>query len=245
VCTASWLKSRDSLHFFFNRDELRTREPASPPAVRGDGDVRWLSPVDGRAHGTWIGATERGLVLALLNRSEGVRPVEAESRGLLIPGLIAASDAESLVRQMTARDLGRFAPFRLLALWRTFEDGVVFSWNGDRIEIDQLDADLGLLCSSGLGDARATESRNAVWTRMRDTGAVWTLESHRHFHRDHTPEPSAWSVCVHRPEAATVSFTEVELAPDGIEMRYHAGPPCEHAEVTTRQIPLRPASSGG
>ncbi len=236
MCTASWLKRGDSLLLFFNRDELRDREAALPPTARLDAGVGWVAPTDGRAHGTWIGATERGLALALLNRSDGNRPAEAESRGRLIPTLVDVEDAEHLAARLARHRLERFAPFRLLALWRGAESALIAGWDGERLDFDTADAELGLLCSSGLGDERATAARGAVWERWRSDSPAWEARNHREFHRDHTPEPSAWSVCVHRPEAATVSFTEIELMPGGAELRYRPGPPCLPAGIHAARI---------
>jgi hypothetical protein len=236
VCTASWLKRDQTLHFFFNRDELKTREEALPPFARKTGELAWVAPADGRARGTWIAASARGLVLALLNRSAGNPPADAASRGLLIPSLIGATGGESFVRGLAAVDLPRFAPFRMVALWRHLDDGVVAAWDGDRLELEQVDAGAGLLCSSGLGDERAAAARTEVWNRLRAAAPEATPELHRRFHRDHFPEPSAWSVCVHRPEAATVSFSEVELSAERVAMRYRPGPPCELADIHRSEL---------
>ena len=51
----------------------------------------------------------------------------------------------------------------------------------------------------------------------------------------HPPRRGAWSVCVHRREAATVSYTEVQLAAGEIRLLYVDGSPCtstSSAELT-------------
>lgn len=237
MCTASWLRRGGSLHLFFNRDELRSREPATPPAERRRGEVVWIAPADGRAGGTWIAATDGGLALALLNRSDGTPPEERVSRGLLIPELVAAPGAAALERRLAAQPLDRLAPFRLLALWREHDRGAIASWNGvDRLEWESVGSDLGLLCSSGLGDARASSERGRTWERFLTERSPWDVVHHRAFHRDHSPERSAWSVCVHRPEAKSVSFTEIELAADRVRLRYRDGSPCEDGPTVERQL---------
>lgn len=240
MCTASWLRRDGSLHLFFNRDELRSREAASPPAEHRRGEVTWIAPADGRAGGTWIAAADGGLALALLNRSDGTTPEERVSRGLLIPELVDAADAGELERRLAAQPLDRLAPFRLLALWREQERGAVVAWDGaGRLDRESVDAGLGLLCSSGLGDARATASRSATWEAFRAERSPWRLDDHRDFHRDHSPERSAWSVCVHRPEAKSVSFTEIELAGDRVRLAYRDGSPCEEGPVAERRLARR------
>jgi hypothetical protein len=237
VCTASWLSEAGTLRLLFNRDELRSREPALPPA-RFDGPFgRWIAPRDGRAGGTWIAASERGTVLAILNRSEGTRPAEATSRGLLIPELLPAADSAALAALLARRDLAAFAPFRLLALWRDLPRGAVAGWDGARIDFDEVEAAEGLLCSSSLGDERVTGTRGAVWAARRAAAARWTAERHRDFHRDHTPGPSAWSVCMHRDDAQSVSLTAVELTRDEIRLAYHDAPPCQPGTWHEARLP--------
>ena len=241
MCTATWLSRDGTLHLFFNRDELRSREPARPPQLYLADGVRWMAPADGRAGGTWIAASEHGLAVALLNRSEGVLTAATRSRGTLIPKLVAATSPEALAGRLAGSRLEELAPFRLLALWRDRAHGLVAAWDGLRLELSEVGAALGLLCSSGLGDERATLERGATWRRYQLDRSPWQPASHREYHRDHSPEPSAWSVCVHRPEAASVSFTEIEIAPDEARLRYHDAPPCEPGELHTFRLEQRPA----
>jgi Transport and Golgi organisation 2 len=53
------------------------------------------------------------------------------------------------------------------------------------------------------------------------------LDCLQKLHKSHDPEPGPYSICMHRPDAATVSYTQVEFTPREISMVYVAGPPCE------------------
>lgn len=67
MCTVSWRRERDGYDLFFNRDELHTRAPESPPE-RGERDgIAFLAPRDGARGGTWLLANERGVTVCLLN----------------------------------------------------------------------------------------------------------------------------------------------------------------------------------
>jgi hypothetical protein len=113
-----------------NRDELRQRPPAMPPEWRtihdaapgsADQNGRAVWPTDLAAGGTWFAASERGLVLSLLNYNPdfGLRlPAEdlAVSRGLVIPSVIEGGDAEAASARVATLELERFAPFRLVAM---------------------------------------------------------------------------------------------------------------------------------
>src|SRR6266567_137587 len=48
----------------------------------------------------------------------------------------------------------------------------------------------------------------------------------RRLHRSHIPGPGPFSVCVHRQDAATVSYTEVRCGGTQISMDYLDGNPC-------------------
>ncbi len=226
MCTASWLKRDGTLHLFFNRDELLTREAGLPPARFESGGVVWIAPRDGRAGGTWIAATAHGAALALLNRSAGRQPRAAISRGRLLPNLIGAERPEQLDALLATLPLARFAPFRLVALFRGEADGRIASWDGMQLEAGEVSSALGLLCSSGLGDEQATAARSAVWERMRAETEAWGAARHAAFHCDHTPRPSSLSVCMHRDDAATVSYTEIEISAHEAILRYFGTPPC-------------------
>jgi hypothetical protein len=46
--------------------------------------------------------------------------------------------------------------------------------------------------------------------------------------RFHVPETGPFSTCMHRADAATVSYTEVVVSSRQAMMRHHAGAPCEN-----------------
>src|SRR2546430_270001 len=64
-----------------NRDESSMR-PADPPAIL-EGTPTIVAPRDRQAGGTWLGASETGLVVALSNRRGRTAP-SARSRGQLV-----------------------------------------------------------------------------------------------------------------------------------------------------------------
>jgi hypothetical protein len=241
MCTASWLRTDTELRVFFNRDEDRARERAVPPALEESDGVRYLAPRDGRSGGTWIAVSERGLALALLNRSDGCRPPDPSSRGRLIPRLAAATDPDDFAARLLRQPLRDLAPFRLAALWLEPAHGAVAGWDGSRLSFDPLPP-TGLLCSSGLGDRQAGEVRSRQWLDLRETGEL-DGERLREFHRSHRPEPSAWSVCMHRLEAETVSYAEIRIGEGEVSLRYVEGSPCLDGPATEVALPLLAAAS--
>jgi hypothetical protein len=81
--------------------------------------------------------------------------------------------------------------------------------------------------SSGVSDEMARKLRGntcyEAW-RRRDAGSAEWL---RGLHASHSPVRGSFSMCVHRPDAATVSYTEVAFTGGDLTMRYHAGHPCQ------------------
>jgi hypothetical protein len=49
----------------------------------------------------------------------------------------------------------------------------------------------------------------------------------RNLHRSHAPEKGPYSICMHREDACTVSFTEVIVGNSEATMSYHEGAPCD------------------
>jgi hypothetical protein len=243
MCTASWLRRDGALHLLFNRDEERGREPASPPVLQRSGATRFLAPRDGRSGGTWIAVTERGLALALLNASAGRRPARPASRGRLIPRLAPAGTLAQVGDCLAEEPLADLPPFRLAVLAGAERAVAVAAWDGERLAWSELDPETGLLCSSALGDERATRERGALWGRSHANEPAWDLERLRAFHRSHDPAPSAWSVCMHRDDAGTVSYVEIEIGAGQAVLRYAAGAPCSLAPALELRLALAPAAT--
>ena len=139
MCTLSWIRGIDGYSVFMNRDEQPTRAPGVPPGVQG-AVVRWIAPLDGQSHGTWIGANDRGVTLAILNRYHE-SPMSADgawiSRGLLVTSLLEETDQDSVERRLRDELLGRYQPFTLVA----FEVGRgarLFAWNGKELVLSDV-----------------------------------------------------------------------------------------------------------
>lgn len=239
MCTVTWTESAAGLVVLCNRDELRTRARAKPPTTRcGDDGIRYISPIDGEAGGTWIAVSEQGLCLCLLNGDldrAGLARDRAVSRGEIIGHLIAAPEVAGAESRLDRLDLERYRPFQLLvamhdtgaaelerrsvariAIW----DGRTLTWRspGDVPSSH-------LLSSSSRDGARARRERLALW----EEACAEDQQPHAQFrfHRSHRPEKGPWSPCMHREDAQTVSFTRVEIAPSEVRLAYAAGPACQ------------------
>jgi hypothetical protein len=228
-----------------NRDEQPTRAPGLPPTIH-DGVVRWIAPIDGQSHGTWIGANDQGVTLAILNRwHESPMRADGEwiSRGLLVTSLLGETTKDRVERRVRDEPLGLYQPFTLAA----FEVGRgarLLAWNGKELSLSQV-VETGLvLTSSGFDQERATGDRGDLFRRWQEFDPTHpthrtepTPESFEAIHASHIPEKGPLSICMHRPEAGTVSFTRIDVGPETIDVMYVPGPPGETTERIARSMP--------
>jgi hypothetical protein len=189
------------------------------------GSVRWLAPIDPDGGGTWISVNELGITLCLLNGNGAPR---SQSRGTIIRSLAAISAQQDLIQELDRLPLTSYAPFVIAALAPGLAP-VVTEWNGSRLAVHP-DADALLpLVSSSLDPESARRERTELFRVMRPRSVKDLIR----FHRSHWPQPGPLSPCMHRSDAATVSFTHVCVTPDSIRMDYYPGPLCHDPEPAT------------
>jgi len=232
MCTVSVIFPPDHPGLFrvvSNRDEQRSRPPATPPtwhAIKGGStDARALWPTDTLAGGTWIAASQHGLVLAILNLNldppvsvRGVRGLL--SRGSVIPALIGQPDAAAAMEGLRKLPLDRFAPFRLIAVnagpahayTSTLNSGQVLEARWDRCDFSRREHQGPAVCfaSSGLGD-HTVQDRLTLFERSSAASTISAMaqdEFHNHQWHD---RPQA-SVRMSRDDARTVSVAAVTVA---------------------------------
>jgi hypothetical protein len=227
MCTASWAPGPDGYTFCFNRDERRTRAPALDPSVREHDGVRYLAPLDGDFGGTWIAVTAHGLSFGLLNRYQlepVAEPEEPRSRGLLIPELVSSADLLTVASRLEQIEIARYRPFTLIAL-APGHAALLAAWDGRQVRLQRHVAAGLLLTSSAVDEPEVAAARVQLFTSLPEiTGA--SLET---THRSHVPERGARSVCMHRPDAQTRSYTRGVVTPAQVTLHHTEGPPCERA----------------
>jgi hypothetical protein len=247
MCTMTWIREPGGYQVFFNRDERRTRKAAAPPALRRHSGRRFIAPLDGDHGGSWLAANECGLTLALHNgygdsAHEPAAPSrEYVSRGLLVTALIDAPSAEEALGRLGREDLRPFRPF-LLTAFAVDGTAVLASWLGHSLSREALDDDAQPLVSSAFDTAQVRTRRIELFRRMRQELAAEPAELHLAFHASHVPRRGAYSPCMHRPDAATVSFSRVRVASPRVEFHYAPHAPCRGLP-TGKPVTLRMRSS--
>ena len=229
MCTVSWVHQEDGYQLLCNRDEKRSRAKAAGPEVRIRDGVRFIAPVDGQAGGTWIVANEYGISLCLLNgQSSRTKRVGSEfkSRGLLLPELLTAQSQLEALERAWKLDLSTFAPFTLAILEPGQRTGVM-TWDGaEKLVLPYAEPYMPLISSSfdpkGVEEKRRSEFQRQLRSAGRLNSAVLF-----NFHESHGLRPDAYSTCMHRPDAETVSFSWIKVTATNVEFFYSPAAPCQ------------------
>jgi len=228
MCTVSWARRADGYDLLFNRDELRTRKTAQAPRCSRRSAVRVIRPYDGDHGGSWIGVNEFGLSLCLLNRYDESparqRPAPV-SRGLLLEALLDSTSQQAAGARVLAADLSPYRPFTLLAIGLEAPP-VIVDWTGSACRIDRDGERRHPLSSSSCRNPEVVESRRRCFERRIGAAGMRSPAPLFGFHASHEPERGPGSVCMHREDAETVSFSWIRATKDAIAFLYWPKPPC-------------------
>jgi hypothetical protein len=227
MCTVSFIPRKNGYLLAMNRDEKFTRAKGLPPRLRKMDGRAVLCPAE-PGGGAWIAVNETGATLALINwYSIGVRvKMDAISRGEVVNLVGAAGERTEVGSAMEKLPLARINPFRLIGVFPI--TGGIFEWRWDL---------QNLVCkkrpwqpqqwiSSGLDERKAQQTRSAVFRLALAQRSAGSPDWLRRLHRSHAPACGAFSTCMHRSDAATVSSTEIVYTPSHAIMRHQDGPPC-------------------
>lgn len=226
MCTISWSEQPSGLHVLFNRDESKQRSRAEPPQVCTHGaETSVIYPKDPDGGGTWFAVNERGMAVGLLNFYQGRLPKgRLTSRGNIVKEAAALASVDEVRDYIRHLPLEKYAPFSLLCFdhqadWKQVP---LLRWTGRELqELTQTSP----LISSAFKFEEVQAIRLETYRRL--IGDTNTSEAHfLAFHCSHEPEKSAYSVCMHRDDASTVSLSQV-IVGERIRYRYWDGAPCE------------------
>jgi hypothetical protein len=239
MCTVSFLPTADGYQLAMNRDEELSRMAALPPALRRCGSLRALYPHE-LSGGTWIGVNEATVGFALVNwyakpRRNGA---DAVSRGIVIPELLSARGVEEASARLAALPRERMNPFRLIMVSAPEKRIVEWRAEGGALKLLHLPWARQHWFSSGFDEAGANRWRRIACLREAELSSSDSPGWLRRLHRSHHPTKGAFSICMHRVDACTVSFTELSVNASAAAMVYHAGPACKRGPRFTKTLRL-------
>lgn len=226
MCTMTWFTNDGGYELFFNRDERLSRRQAQPPTYKSADDVRYLSPTDTDAGGSWIAVNEYGVTVCLLNHYQFEQIATYKhwiSRGEVVrhfAGTVALSDVEE---RFNALDLNEFRAFRMFIIDRR-GNNYLCVWDGHAPKIER---NVKTPKSSSSVDAQHVKRlRKDLFASLNLVDSKVSADYVR-YHASHLPSRSKESVCMHRDDAKTVSLSHVRVSDSGIEFCYADGSPCE------------------
>lgn len=226
MCTVSWFKTPQGYELFFNRDEIKTRRRAQKPVIYDDRGTTIISPTDTDAGGTWISTNHFGLTLCLLNHYEKeqfIPHTDWLSRGDIIRHLVAYKSLAKIENEFAKLDLAQFKPFRLYVLNRQGRS-VFFTWDGQQME-KEYDID-SPRSSSSFKPEKVKQTRKQLYITKQLLDST-DRQAYIDFHTSHEPGKSAYSVCMHRDNASSVSFSHIVVDAQKVRFAYADGSPCE------------------
>jgi len=227
MCTLTFVSRDNSYYLAMNRDEHVARRVAKLPTGVNLGDIRAVYPRDVEG-GTWIAANDRGITLALLNWNDALHSNarKIRSRGELIPELIRFGSHHDVDTAFKQLDLNGILPFRLVGFFPLEQEISEWRWNLERLDSDLHEWKTRQWFSSSLSDEQASlhrgEACRSAW-REKDAGSLSWL---RKLHAAHDAQRGPFSICVHRENVETLSYTEFACTSTQVLCNYFPGNPC-------------------
>jgi len=236
MCTLTVVSGSDTYRMAMNRDEKIARGTGMPCEVHEFDGTKAIYPNDDDG-GTWIGANECGIALALLNWNDialSARAVKTRSRGRVIPSLIDSRSQSDMHSVISVSSFTGMLPFRLVGAFPAEQEIWEWRWDSTQLTFQVHEWKSGYWFSSSLSEDRAETLRGVTCRaaqRESDAGSVPWL---RRLHASHAGGPGPFSLCVHREDVKTLSYSEIVVTPGHVQVGHFRGSPCTMAQ--TEQI---------
>jgi len=233
MCTVSLIPKNNGFYLAMNRDEKRNRATALPPKVVSLDDHRVIYPRESSG-GTWIVVNDAGVCLALVNwhKIEREPADRIVSRGRIISELAGKANSADIAKSLGSLRLKEIRPFRLIAIVPKEKAVAEWRWNLERLSEHKHPWSLQHWFSSGFDERKAESFRRSICEKRALTG----IDQLRALHRSHAPRRGPFSICMHRDNAATVSYTEIRVENRKVTMRYKPGPPCSCSRTVAKSL---------
>lgn len=241
MCTLTFIpEKKNEFLLAMNRDESRDRPRACAPAVFNREGIHVVHPFE-PSGGTWVATNSYGNSFALLNWysvKSSIAPETARSRGFQVRDVSIARSPAECEEKLNAGMLEKTLPFRMVGFFLNQQDIVEWRWDGQKLENLEFGWEQNMWASSGFDEVGAQRKRRIALENLEHPQNATTTQFLRKFHSSHEPEPGPFSVCMHRDDAETVSYTEIETTGNKSELRYFPGPLCQSPTAMIKQIRL-------
>jgi transport and Golgi organization protein 2 len=241
MCTLTVVTDNDEYIMAMNRDEKIARGAGLSPEMHEFDVTRAIYPGDGNG-GTWLATNEYGITFALLNWNDIALRHRAfektRSRGRVIPALIDSRSLSDLHEVFGASNFAGMLPFRLVAVF-PFEQEL-WEWRWDTAELECLvhEWESRHWFSSSLSDEQAERMRGAACRMARHESDAGSVRWLRRLQASHAGGPGPFSLCVHREDVRTLSYTEVMVSSGSVRMCHFLGSPCTMNPAGSTEIEI-------
>lgn len=239
MCTVTFWPRKTGYALAMNRDEKLSRVPGLPPQTFRERGRAAICPSE-PGGGTWIALNDAGATTALINwYSIPARVTKGPvSRGEVVHRVRMARTPEECDQTIRELPLAKMNPFRLIGIFPTVKEVVEWRWNLRRLKRVPHSWRLNQWISSGFDEPQAQRIRSRTFRSAIKQSTAGSLTWLRRLHRSHSPDSGPFSICMHRADAATVSYTEVVAsAPAGV-LRHHIGTPCRLSSLFEHRLRL-------
>ncbi len=245
MCTVTFIARQKGYCLGMNRDEKLTRPTGLPPKKKKVNGRAVISPCE-PGGGTWIAMNDHGATLALINWYSITARVDekAVSRGEVINSMSAATSPDFADAALHGLPLNQINPFRLIGMYPAISEIVEWRWNLKQLVRKNHRWKSQQWISSGFDEPTAQRVRGKTFQRALRQDSAGSLDWLRRLHRSHSPQAGPFSTCMHRTDAATVSYTEVTVSSLLATMRHHAGAPCQAFRHQARHFRVQRANAG-
>jgi len=224
MCTISFFPNQvEGYLLAMNRDEQHSR-PAATELRREDG-ISY--PVDPQGGGTWIGVSDRGMAITLLNRySHGQvdSSKQYKSRGTIIPPLLKMESLDRVLGSIQRLDIREFPSFSLVLFDPRERKVVLFESDGNELISREFGWVPYFLTSSAFETQGIISYRKKLFESFLTHFPKIIKDKVVDFHLTQTPGQEARSILMSQAEARTVSFSLIEFWNGKIEFSYHLIP---------------------
>ena len=233
MCTVTFSPRKRGYALAMNRDEKLSRTAGISPKETQRNGRRVLAPSE-PAGGTWFAANDAGVTFALINwysiqARAGGTPV---SRGEVVRIVESSSSVAAAIKQLEELPLQLINPFRLIGIFPETKEISEWRWDLNKLRRKTHRWQIQQWISSGFDEPKAQQIRSATFRQALKQKSVGTLAWLRRLHRSHKPKAGPFSICMHRVDAATVSYTEANVSSRTASMRYIGDAPCQCTLVT-------------
>ena len=240
MCTVTFIARPRGYSLGVNRDEKLTRPAGLPPKRKAVNGRAVLAPSE-PGGGTWIAVNDQGATLALINWYSIAARVggKAVSRGEVVNSVSGAASPDFTEAALARLLLNKINPFRLIGAFPASREIIEWRWDLKKLVRKNHRWKSQQWISSGFDEPTAQRVRSKTFQQAQRQKSTGSLDWLRRLHRSHSPQTGPLSTCMHRADAATVSYTEVTVSGREALMRYHAGAPCQSSSRSFRHLHIR------